>query len=171
MQSACGWMGLIMTIASLVVNNHRKAFVLKTKKGDYPLPFSRLPVPPTRENPVRDAYVDPECAHQAFRYVLADGSEDIVPLDAALDYNRDPDYMRDLLLHNLTCKALDALEQTPLSKREITRRLGTSASQFYRLIDTTNYSKTVDQMVRLLQALDCQVEVEVTLPASAARSA
>ncbi len=67
--------------------------------------------------------------------------------------------------------ALDALEESPLSKREITRRLGTSASQFYRLIDTTNYSTTVDQMVRLLQALDCKLEVEVTLPPSPARGA
>ena len=160
-----------MIIDAVRVNNHRKAFVLVTKKGEYPLPFARMPVPPTPENPVRKVQIEAECANEAFTYVLEDGSEDTVPLDAALDYNRDPDYMRDLLLHNLTCQALDALEQTPLSKREITRRLSTSASQFYRLIDPTNYSKTVDQMVRLLQALDCQVEVEVTLPASAARSA
>lgn len=160
-----------MIIEAVRINNHRKAFVLVTKKGEYPLPFARLPVPPTADNPVRELQIEAECANEAFTYVLADGSEDTIPLDAALDYNRDPDYMRDLLLHNLTCQALAAIEESPLSKREITRRLGTSASQFYRLIDPTNYSKTVDQMVRLLQALDCQVEVAVTPPAPPARSA
>ena len=47
------------------------------------------------------------------------------------------------------------------SKREIIRRLGTSASKFYRLIDQTNYRKSVDQMLNLLHALDCEVELIV----------
>ena len=69
--------------------------------------------------------------------------------------------MRDLLLHNLTCEALDRLETTTLSKREIIRRLGTSPAQFYRLIDPTNYRKSVDKMLALLQVLGCEVDVTV----------
>ena len=160
-----------MIIDAVRINNHRRAFVLRTVKGEYPLPFARLPIPPTPDNPVREVYIDAECASQAFTYVLSDGSEDTIPLDAALDYNRDPDYMRDLLLHRLTSEALVVIEKSPLSRREITRRIGTSASQFYRLIDTTNYSKTIDQMLRLLQALDCEVEVAVTPPSPPAKSA
>ena len=68
---------------------------------------------------------------------------------------------RDLLLYNLTVQALERIESGQLSKREIIRRLGTSPAQFYRLIDTTNYRKSVDQMLRLLQVLDCEVEVIV----------
>ena len=69
--------------------------------------------------------------------------------------------MRDLLLYKLTCEALDRLEASPLSKREIIRRLGTSPAQFYRLLDTTNYRKSVDKMLSLLQVLGCEVELIV----------
>jgi hypothetical protein len=48
-----------------------------------------------------------------------------------------------------------------LPKREIIRRLRTSATQFYRLMDQTNYSKSVDQLVSLLQTLDCDVDLVV----------
>ena len=81
--------------------------------------------------------------------------------DWVFDYNEEPGYMRDLLLHNLTCEALNRLETTSLSKREIIRRLGTSPAQFYRLIDTTNYRKSVDKMLSLLQVLGCEVDVTV----------
>ncbi len=44
---------------------------------------------------------------------------------------------------------------------EYNRRLGTSATQFYRLLDQTNYRKSVDQLVSLLQILDCDVQLVV----------
>ena len=50
---------------------------------------------------------------------------------------------------------------TPLAKREIIRRLGTSPSQLYRLLDQTNYRKSVDQLLRLLKVLDCDVQLVV----------
>jgi predicted XRE-type DNA-binding protein len=110
---------------------------------------------------VRELYIDPELGCEGFTYVLASGGEGSVHIDHVLDYNEEPGYMRDLLLHNLTVQALRRIEQDPLPKREIMRRLGTSPAQFYRLIDTTNYRKSVDQMLRLLQVLDCEVEVVV----------
>ena len=82
-------------------------------------------------------------------------------VDHILDYNKDPDYLRDLLLYRLTVHAQGRIAKTPLAKREIVRRLGTSPTQLYRLLDQTNYTKTVDQMLRLLQALDCDVELVV----------
>jgi hypothetical protein len=50
---------------------------------------------------------------------------------------------------------------SPLSKREIARRLRTSAEQLYRLVDQTNYRKSVDQVLALLQVLDCDVDLVV----------
>ena len=47
------------------------------------------------------------------------------------------------------------------SKREIIRRLGSSATQFYRILDQTNYSKSVDQVLFLLGVLECHVEFVV----------
>ena len=38
------------------------------------------------------------------------------------------------------------------------RRQGTSPTQLYRLLDQTNYRKSVDQMLQLLQVLDCDVQ-------------
>lgn len=54
------------------------------------------------------------------------------------------------------------MERSGLSKREIIRRLGTSAAQLYRLPDQTHYSKSIDQMVSLLQVLGCDVRFVVS---------
>ena len=54
--------------------------------------------------------------------------------------------------------------RTPNRSSSTTRipiRLGTSATQFYRLLDQTNYRKSVDQLVSLLQILDCDVRLVV----------
>jgi hypothetical protein len=56
-----------------------------------------------------------------------------------LEYNRDPNYLRDLMLYKLTIEAQRRIAGSPLSKREIIRRLGTSTTQLYRLLDQTNY--------------------------------
>jgi predicted XRE-type DNA-binding protein len=53
------------------------------------------------------------------------------------------------------------VDASPLSKREIIRRLGTSATQFYRLVDQKNYRKSVDQLLTLLQVLDWDVDLLV----------
>ena len=78
-----------------------------------------------------------------------------------LDYNRDPSYLGDLLLYELSVEAKDRVAGSSLSKREIIRRLGTSASQFYRLVDPTNYRKSMGQLLALLQILDCDVEIVI----------
>lgn len=81
--------------------------------------------------------------------------------DQVLDYNSDPGYVRRMLLHRLTLEARARLAASGISKREIIRRLRTSPAQLYRLLDTTNQRKSVDQMVRLLQTLDCEVDLVV----------
>ena len=78
-----------------------------------------------------------------------------------LEYNQHPGYLRDLLLYKLTLEAQKRVEESALSKREIIRRLGTSAAQFYRLLDQTNYRKSVDQVLNLLHVLDCDVDLVV----------
>jgi hypothetical protein len=49
-----------------------------------------------------------------------------------------------------------------LSRREICRRLGTSASQLYRLIDARNGRTSMRQLVTLLHVLGCDVTLRVT---------
>jgi len=107
---------------------------------------------PTSDDPIRTIRVDRELASEGFTYTLASGREGSV---------QDPDHLRDRLLYSLTLEAQKRVEPSPLSRREIIRRLGTSPAQFYRLLDQTNYSKSVDRLVTLLQALDCDVRLRV----------
>ena len=106
-------------------------------------------------------YVNDELGNEAFTYELDSGAEGTVHLDQVLDYNRDPRYQRDMLLYKLTLVAQQRVKSSLLSKRELIRRLGTSPAQFYRLLDQTNYSKSIDQLTALLAILDCQVDLVV----------
>jgi len=106
-------------------------------------------------------YVDKELDNEAFTYELKSGDEGTVHLDHVLEYHRDPRYMRDLLLYKLTLAAQDRVETSSLSKRELIRRLGTSPAQFYRLLDQTNYQKSMDQLMALLHILDCEVDLVI----------
>ncbi len=150
-----------MKIRSVRANPRKRAFDLTARRGSFSMPYARLPLPPEPGDPVVEVFVDPELGNEAFTYRLASGREDSVHLDAVLDYNRDPETMRNLLLYRLTVEAQQRVQDSDLSKRELIRRLGTSASQFYRLLDQTNYRKSVDQVLVLLQILDCDVELVI----------
>lgn len=150
-----------MKITSVTANNRKRAFEVKTRRGQWPFPYSKAEPAPTPSDPLVELYIDPELGREGFTYLLASGAEGSVHIDHVLDYNEEPGHMRDLLLYSLTVEALERIEASPLSKREIIRRLGTSPAQFYRLLDTTNYRKSIDKMLALLQVLDCEVEVIV----------
>lgn len=102
-----------------------------------------------------------ELGGEGFTYRLAAGGEGSVHIDQVLEYNEEPGYLRDLLLYELTLEAQKCLKASSLSEREVIRRLGTSPAQFYRLLDQTNYRKSVDKLLSLLQVLDCDVELVV----------
>ena len=142
-----------MKIDSVSINNRRKCLQIDTEKGRLTLPFSKLVLRVSEHNRIKEAYVDEELGREAITYVLDSGEEASIHLDAFLDYHKDPDYMRKMVLYKLTLKALKAIEVSGLSKREIVRRLNTSPAQLYRLLNTSNYSKTIDQIVKLLAAL------------------
>lgn len=150
-----------MKIKRVTANNRRKAFEVSTARDEYVFPYAQLATAPSRDNPITTCYVDKELGSEAFSYELASGSEGTVHLDHVLHYNRDPRFLRDQLLHKLTLEARERVEQSPLSKREIIRRLGTSATQFYRLLDTTNLTKSIDQVMALLHVLDCDVDLVI----------
>ena len=150
-----------MKIKNVTVNNRKKCLEVNTAKGKLVLPFSKLRLVPTLDNRIAKAYVDRDLGGEAITYELTSGDEDSVHVDAFLEYCRDPGYMRKLLLHNLTVKAIGAVKNSKISRRAIARRLGTSPTQVYRILDPANYSKTVDQVMRLLWAVDCSVDVKI----------
>jgi hypothetical protein len=156
-----------MKIRNVKQNNRRKAFEVKTRSKTFYYPYSRLDLQPELGNKVADAYVDKELGGEGFTYVLESGDEGSVHLEQVLEYNEDPTYLRDLFLYKLTLEARKRVDTSSLSKREIIRRLGTSASQFYRLLDQTNYRKSIGQLLSLLHILDCDVDVVVRARKSA----
>ena len=110
---------------------------------------------------VTSVYSDPKLANEGFTYELESGETESVLLDEVLYYHADPAILNDLFLFDLTCEVHKALGGSRLSKRELIRRLGTSSSQFYRLLDTTNYAKSAGQMISLLHLLGKSVNVSV----------
>jgi hypothetical protein len=151
-----------MKVKKVTANNRKKAFEVATQGKDYVFPYAKLEIPPSPENRIARVYVDRELDNEAFTYELESGDQGTVHLDHVLEYNRDPRYMRDLLLYKLTLVAREQVKTSSLSKREIIRRLGTSPAQFYRLLDQTDYKKSIDQLLALLNVLDCQVDLVVT---------
>src|ERR1043165_1697520 len=91
----------------------------------------------------------------------ASGAEGSVPVDAVLEYNEDPSYMADLTLYRLTQEARSRLDRSGLSTREVARSLGTSPTQLYRLLDPTNYTKSLRQLMALLYLLGCDIDVAI----------
>jgi hypothetical protein len=150
-----------MRIRTVKANNRRKAFEVGIPRKHLVFPFARLEVQPSADDSITKVFVDRELGGEGFTYILQSGREGTVHIEDVLEYNQDPDYLRDLLLYRLTLEAQKRVAATSLAKREIIRRLGTSPTQLYRLLDQTNYRKSLDQMLRLLQVLDCDVELVV----------
>lgn len=159
-----------MIIRKVRIDNRRKLIEVDTRKGTFALPFTRLELIPTRENPVTDIYVDKELGKQGVTYVLQSGDEATLHLDAFLDYNHEPDFMRNLALVDLTIQCLEIVKKSRLSKRQIAGKLKTSAAQLEELLDTTNYNKTIDQMVKLVAGLNHWVDFHI-IPCDRKKSA
>jgi len=136
-------------------------FEVKTSTKGLVFPYCKADPRPTSTDPVATAAPDKELGREGSTYALTSGRVGTVHVEQVLEYNEDPGYLRSLSLYRLTLEAQKRVESSPLSKREIIRRLGTSAAQFYRLLDQTNTRKSVDRLLSLLQVLDCEVELVV----------
>ena len=150
-----------MKIRSVSHNNRKKSFEIRTASKTLSFPYAKLEVRPSPTDKVAQLYVDRELDREAFTYVLESGKEGTVHVEQVLEYNQDPAYLRELLIYKLTVEAQRRVDASPLSKREMIRRLGTSATQFYRLLDQTNYRKSIDKLLALLYVLDCDVDLVV----------
>jgi hypothetical protein len=142
-----------MKLRSVRVNARRKAFEVRTSSRQLLMPFGKVEPRPTADDPVVRAFVDRELGSEGFSFVLRSGREGTVHVEQVLEYNRDPGHLRDQLLYALTLEAQKRVKASALSRRELIRRLGTSAAQFYRVLDQTNYRKSIDQLLSLLQLL------------------
>jgi hypothetical protein len=150
-----------MKIRSVRPNNRKRMFEVTTWNQKLVFPYAKADPSPTSSDTVLRVSVDEELGREGFTYALASGREGSVHVEQVLEYNQDPRYMRDQLLYRLTIEAQKRVEKSVLSKREIIRRLGTSPAQFYRLLDPTNYRKSIDRVLFLLHVLDCDVDLVI----------
>src|SRR6185503_8580093 len=107
------WATLI--IHSVIPNNRTRAFDVVIGTQRYSYPFAKADPAPTSEDPVKSLEIDRECARHIFNYYLASGKDGWVHSEMVLEYNRDPAFLRDNLLYNLTIQAQEAIEKSPLS--------------------------------------------------------
>ncbi|MBS0184521.1 MAG: helix-turn-helix domain-containing protein [Nitrospira sp.] len=159
-----------MKIRSVECHNRKKSFQVKSAKATWMLPYSKVEVQPSGNDPVVRVFVDKELGGEGFTYVLASGKEGTVHSEQVLEYNQDPSFLRDALLYKLTIEAQKRIKNSLLSKREIIRRLRISATQLYRLLDQTNYRKSIDQLLTLLHVLDCDVDLLVKSRSSSGKA-
>ena len=159
-----------MKIIKVVPNNQKNVFEVHTRGKSYAFPYAIVRPTPTRENGVVDVHIDEDMDREGFVYSLATGDEGAVHIDHVLEYSRDPGYMADVLLYNLTLCAQDAVKKSDLSTRELGRRLGTSPVQFSRLLDQTNYRKSMRQLLVLLHILNYDIDVVLKSQKASAHS-
>jgi hypothetical protein len=150
-----------LKITRVIPNNRKRAFEVYTRSGNYSLPYAEVRPSPTSKDKIVEVRIDREMGNEGFVFVLESGQEGGIHIDHVLEYNRDPKFAADLLLYKLTLKAQEAIVKSSLSTREMIRRLGTSPSQFYRLLDQTNYRKSMGQLLSLLHLLNYDVDVVV----------
>ena len=152
-----------MKIRRVVPNNRKAQLEITTRSGrTLPFPYARLDPQPMGANRVREVFVDEDLGNEGVTYRLDSGDEGSLHIDHVLEYNEDPGYLADLLVHKLTVEARKRVEASRLSRREIARLLHTSVPQLYRLLDPANRRKTINQLVALLHVLDCEVDLVVT---------
>ena len=150
-----------MKLTRVTANNRRHLFNVHTRRADFVFPHAKVEPAPSAEDRLVEVFVDEELGKEGFTYRLESGAEGSVHIDAVLEYNEDPAYMADLALYRLSQEARERYGASGLSAREVARSLGTSPAQLYRLVDPTNYTKSVRQLMALLYVLGCEVDVDV----------
>ena len=151
-----------MKVQKVSINNRRKEFSVATHAGTvFTFPYAEADPGPSSKNRIEKVFVDRELGNEAITYVLDSGDEGSLHIEQILEYNEDPNYMADLLTYKLTLEALNGIENSGLSRRQIAKRLKTSVPQLYRLLDPANTNKSINQLVALLHVLNRKVDLVV----------
>jgi hypothetical protein len=138
-----------------------RAFIVHLGPRKLLYPFALLsPQPSIKDRFVR-SFGDEKLGQQAIWYVLQSGKQGFLSAEQVLTFYREPSDVKALVLWQLTLAAIEHLKQTGLSRRQILRRMRTSAAQLDRILDASNVHKTVDSVLALLEVLGYEVEVTV----------
>ena len=151
-----------MKIRNVSFNNRKHEFSVKLySDAEYQFPYSESDPQPTNDDSIKEVFVDKDLGNEAFTYILESGKKGTIHIEQILEYHEDPKYMADLLTYKLTVEAQRRIEKSSLSRRQLAKRLNTSVPQLYRLLDPTNTSKSMSQLITLLNILNCNVDIVV----------
>ena len=77
-------------------------------------PYVKVDPQPSATDPITRVFVDKELGREGFTYVLESGKEGTVHSEQVLEYNQDPNYLRDVLVYKLTIEAQKRVNASPL---------------------------------------------------------
>lgn len=130
----------------VVFDNKKRVFRLEYTSGlRIECPYFSLGI----RRKVVDARPDPETGGHSFAFTLDDGTTDYVPFDQPLHIARNPEYVKEQTLYEMTKQLNEFIRREGISKRGLARRLKTSPAQLARLLDPTNYRKSMSRLVEI----------------------
>lgn len=147
-----------MKVTSVKIDSRKRELLITAGRKEFRYPLAFV----SSGDVVVAAAGDEETGNEAITCVMASGQTLTIHLDEIRAQLGDADYLRQQMLYDMTLQAQKSVREKRVAKRALCRMLQTSPAQVYRLLDQTCYSKTVDQMLRLLQALGCEVKLEIS---------
>ena len=139
------------TFKKVAYDNKKRVFHLEyTTDLKLDCPYSALGI----RNKVVEAGPDSEVGGHSFYFVLDNGKKDYVPYDQPLHIVQNPEYVKEQALYEDTRQLNEFIEKAGISKRELARRLGTSMSQLFRLLDAPNYKKELSRLIEIAAMMD-----------------
>lgn len=150
-----------MRVNAVSFSNRKQGFTVDSDRGVFWFPYQKAA--PNIQNRIKvlDAWVDEEIASEGFSFTYGKNTEETVHLEQVLEHCNDPQHIRRQLIYQLTIEAQNRLETSGFSLREVARRLHTSPTQLYRLLDQTNTDKTLDRLVEFLAVLGHMVSFQI----------
>lgn len=124
-------------------------------------PLSKLKKPFSSYKNISEFFIDEELGCEAVTLISKTGEEESIHLDSFLEINSDPEYFRNLFLYELTSDLVKVFDSDGLVKKHVAAKLDTSMAQLYRVLDTTNYSKTLDQVIKTFAAIGYKVNYRI----------
>ena len=103
-----------MKIQAVAYNNRKRAFEVKAARKTLQFPYVKVDPQPSAIDPIIRVSVDQELGREGFTYVLESGKERTVHSEQVLEYNQDPNYLRDVLVYKLTIEAQKRVNASPL---------------------------------------------------------
>lgn len=151
-----------MKIFEVASDDRHQSFNVRTHGRTYTFPYVKTTPTPSGSDPVIAVAPDPELGNEGFTYRLRSGGEGSVHIDAVREFNLDPRYLAELMMYRLSVEANLRMETSGETVRNVATALHTSPTQLYRLLDTTNYTKSLRQLLELLDHFGVTVEFQLT---------